>query len=479
MEHKELTPNEQMKYSTAKEVIDLGCTDTAIRRGKTKLGCTRKTLLKYIRWYESEDISLFSHHNKGHRPVTTKPEETRKLALQLYKDKYCTASFTHFSEILRDDYNISISDGTLHSILKGALFVSPCSKKATKKRMEKRLRQVARKENLSKAESEQVNAAFCMLDDADAHPRRPRSKYFGEMVQMDASEHVWVPGAGKWHLHVAIDDATSEVVGAWFDLQETLKGYFCVLYMILKLYGIPSLFRTDRRTVFEYSLLSKPDEEKDTFTQFAAACNTLGIGIEATSIAQHKGRVERLNRTLQGRLPVEFLRREITTIEEANAFLWEYLPKFNAQLSLKDDKDLDTSTFLDAPPETDINAILAVVSQRVIDAGHSIKYHNSYYQPCVQYSNGMRPRFFIKGTKALVISAFDGTLLANIKEEIYILKEVEQRKANSKEFDPEPTPTHKEKKQYKPVPDHPWRTNYLTSRVLETHIAKPREDCQV
>jgi len=479
MEHKELTPNEQMKYSTAKEVIDLGCTDTAIRRGKTKLGCTRKTLLKYIRWYESEDISLFSHHNKGHKPVTTKPEETRKLVLQLYKDKYCTASFTHFSEILRDDYNISISDGTLHSILKGALFVSPCSKKATKRRMEKRLRQVARKENLSKAESEHVNAAFCMLDDADAHPRRPRSKYFGEMVQMDASEHVWVPGAGKWHLHVAIDDATSEVVGAWFDLQETLKGYFCVLYMILKLYGIPSLFRTDRRTVFEYSLLSKPDEEKDTFTQFAAACNTLGIGIEATSIAQHKGRVERLNRTLQGRLPVEFLRREITTIEEANAFLWEYLPKFNAQFSLKDDKDLDTSTFLDAPPETDINAILAVVSQRVIDAGHSIKYHNSYYQPCVQYSNGMRPRFFIKGTKALVISAFDGTLLANIKEEIYILKEVEQRKANSKEFDPEPTPTHKEKKQYKPAPDHPWRTNYLTSRVLETHIAKPREDCQV
>jgi len=234
---------------------------------------------------------LFSHHNKERKPVTTKPEETRKLVLQLYKEKYCSASFTHFAEILRDDYNISVSDGTLHSILKGALFVSPCSKKATKRTMEKRLRLIARKENLSKADSDHINAAFCMLDDADAHPRRPRSKYFGEMVQMDASEHVWVPGAGKWHLHVAIDDATSEVVGAWFDLQETLKGYFCVLYMILVLYGIPSLFRTDRRTVFEYSLLSKPDEEKDTFTQFAAACNTLGIGIEATSIPQRKGRV--------------------------------------------------------------------------------------------------------------------------------------------------------------------------------------------
>ena len=135
------------------------------------------------------------------------------------------------------------------------MLVSPCSKKATKRLMEKKLRMLARKEHLSKAESEQVNAALAILDDADAHPRRPRSKYFGEMIQMDASELVWVKGAGKWHLHVAVDDATSEVVGAWFDTQETLDGYYHVLYMILKLYGIPSRFRTDRRTVFEYKSL--------------------------------------------------------------------------------------------------------------------------------------------------------------------------------------------------------------------------------
>ena len=475
MEFKELRLKEQMKYNTAKEVIELGYTDTAIRRGKTKLGCTRKTLLKYIKWCESEDFSLFSHQNKGHKPATTKTEETRNLVKQLYRDTYHTASFTHFAEILKEDYNISISDGTLHSILKDAYFISPSSKKATKRKMEKKLRLIARKENLSKAESEHVNAAFCMLDAVDAHPRRPRSKYFGEMIQMDASEYVWVPNTKKWHLHVAIDDATSELVGAWFDTQETLNGYYNVLYMILKMYGIPSMFRTDRRTVFEYSLLSKPDEEKDTFTQFSAACNTLGIEIDATSIPQKKGRVERVNRTLQGRIPVEFIRQGITTIEEANAFLIEYLPKFNAQFSLRDEKDLDTSTFLKAPCEEDINVILAVVSQRVIDAGHSIKYNNSYYQPCLQYPNGLRPRFFIKGTKALVIKAFNGTLLASIKEKIYILKEVEKRSLHSKEFDPEVT-LPKEKKQYKPADDHPWRTGFLNTRTLESHIAMPKED---
>gem|GEM_PF-4748170 len=40
-----------------------------------------------------------------------------------------------------------------------------------------------------------------------------------------------------------------------------------------------------------FSLLYTPDEEKDTFTQFAAACKTLGIELEATSVPQRKGRV--------------------------------------------------------------------------------------------------------------------------------------------------------------------------------------------
>jgi hypothetical protein len=38
----------------------------------------------------------------------------------------------------------------------------------------------------------------------------------------------------------------------------------------------------------------------------------------------------------------------------------------------------------------------------------------------------------------LVIRAFDGTLLASIKEETYILREVEKRSSHSKEFDPQP-----------------------------------------
>ena len=183
-----------------------------------------------------------------------------------------------------------------------------------------------------------------------------------------------------------------------------------------------------------------------------------------------------MNKTLQGRIPVELLRHGITTMEGANAFLWDYLPRFNAQFSLKDEKDLASSTFLQAPGEADINAILAVVSQRVVDAGSSIKYHNAYYQPYAQDSSSQRPRYFAKDTKALVVKAFDGTLLASIKDEIYLLREVEKRSSHSKEFDPEQQPAPRTRKPSTPAPDHPWRTRFLSPKVLASHIAKPRED---
>ncbi|MFR6591583.1 hypothetical protein [Catenibacterium sp.] len=69
----------------------------------------------------------------------------------------------------------------------------------------------------------------------------------------------------------------------------------------------------------------KPSDAEDTFTQFSYACHNLGIEIKTTSVPQAKGRVERLNQTLQSRLPVELRHAHITNIEEANVFLNSYI----------------------------------------------------------------------------------------------------------------------------------------------------------
>ena len=73
---------------------------------------------------------------------------------------------------------------------------------------------------------------------------------------MDGSIHHWF-GTIKSCLHLAADKATNIIVGGYFDKQETLNGYYHVLYQILIKYGIPYLFRTDNRTVFNYVSLNK------------------------------------------------------------------------------------------------------------------------------------------------------------------------------------------------------------------------------
>lgn len=55
-------------------------------------------------------------------------------------------------------------------------------------------------------------------------------------------------------------------------------------------YGIPYELLTDNRTVFEYKLKKNPSEEKDSFTQYGYACQTLGIKLTTTSIPETKGK---------------------------------------------------------------------------------------------------------------------------------------------------------------------------------------------
>ena len=90
---------------------------------------------------------------------------------------------------------------------------------------------------------------------------------------MDASLHNWF-GRDKCQLHIAVDDATGNIVGAYFDNQETLNGYYNVLHQVLTQYGIPYGFFTDRRTVFEYKQKKSPSLEVYLFS-FFSFCNEI------------------------------------------------------------------------------------------------------------------------------------------------------------------------------------------------------------
>lgn len=438
--------NELKKYEVIKALADHpnGNKD----RAALTLGCTKRHINRMLAGYRKEGKAFFVHGNRGRKPATTIPEETRNTVVALYLNKYYEANFQHFTELLDEREDIHLSSSSVAKILESEYILSPKVTKAKRKRIKKEL--LTKKENASsKKEVDAIQTNLVAVE--DAHSRRPRCAYFGEMQQMDASPFEWVPGQ-IWHLHLAIDDALGTITGAWFDTQETLNGYYHVFRQILSNYGIPYKLFTDRRSVFTYKKKNSPSLDEDTYTQFAYACKQLGVLLESSSVPQAKGRVERLNQTLQSRLPVELRLAGITTIEGANEFLHSYIKKFNAKFSLPSNHI--KSVFVEQPSDEKINLILAVLNERTVDCGHCIQFQHDHYRMLDR--RGMQVHYR-KGTKVMVIQAFDGSLYCCVNDkDVYALEKVAERYETSKDLDAE-QPASKPKKKYIPPMNHPWR----------------------
>ena len=455
-----LTMDENKKYETIKKLVD---TDGNKQRAAVELDCTVRHVNRMIKGYKEKGKEFFVHGNKGRKPVHTLKDETRQNVLDLYRTKYEDANFTHYSELLEEYENIKVSPSTIHSILMEKNIISPKATRKKRKNLAKKLREQLK---IAKSKKEITALHNAIIAIEDAHPRRPRCSYFGEMLQMDASLHNWF-GTDKSQLHIAVDDATGNIVGAYFDNQETLNGYYNVLHQVLTQYGIPYMFYTDRRTVFEYTKKKSPSVEEDTFTQFGYACKQLGIEIKTSSIAQAKGRVERMFQTLQSRLVIELRLAGISTIEQANEFLNSYIKKFNAKFALPIDNI--KSVFEKQPDNEKINLTLAILAERKIDNGHCIKFEKKYFKPV--NSNG-NPVYYYKGTHCMVIKAFDGQLFGCINEQVYALEEIPTYQRSSKNFDFKGL-SEKTKKKYIPPMSHPWkRSSFEKHLESQSHRAK-------
>ncbi|GHU41431.1 hypothetical protein FACS1894111_03720 [Clostridia bacterium] len=451
-----LTMTELQKYQIIKKLTD---EDGNKKTAAIKIGCTLRHINRMIAGYRSGGKAFFVHGNHAHKPTTMIAEETRKLLLDLYATKYAGSNFAHYTELLAERENICVSKSYVRRVFREDDILSPKAHKTTRKNLAKKLR-----EQQKAATTKKELAAVCsaILDLEDAHPRRPRCLHFGELAQMDASEFLWF-GDIKTHLHLAVDDSTGILVGGYFDMQETLDGYYNVLYQILCEYGIPYGFLTDKRTVFEYKKKNETAVEKDTFTQFGYACKRLGIEIKTTSVPQAKGRVERMNATLQSRLPVELKLEGITTIAAANEFLNSYIKKFNQRFALPINHS--SSVFEKQPSAEEINLILSVLAPRKVDGGSCIKYHNKYYLPIDARGLAVHYR---KGTAAIAIKAFDGELYCSINDISYALEEVKIHQEASPAF--APIVLKKEpRKRYVPPKDHPWRSSFLKHMHSQAH----------
>ena len=245
------------------------------------------------------------HGNRGRRSPRRTATATVKKVLALAKGKYRGFNDQHMTECLAEDDGVKLSRSTLRRLLRAEGIAAARRRRAPKHRR-----------------------------------RRDRKPQAGMMIVWDGSPHDWLEERGpRLCLMGAVDDATSEVLpGAHFVEAECSAGYLKVLNEIVEEKGIPLSAYGDRHSSLKrnddhWTLAEELRGEQDQ-TQVGRALKTLGIErIDALS-PQAKGRIERLWGTLQDRLVSEMPRAGVRTIDEANAFLAQYIPRHNRRFAV-------------------------------------------------------------------------------------------------------------------------------------------------
>lgn len=96
-------------------------------------------------------------------------------------------------------------------------------------------------------------------------------------------------------------------------------------------HGTPVAFYSDKHSVFR---INRDAKGGPGMTQFGRALAELNIEILCANSSQARGRVERVNRTLQDRLVKELRLAEISDIATGNLFLPEFIKRFNEKFAI-------------------------------------------------------------------------------------------------------------------------------------------------
>lgn len=210
------------------------------------------------------------------------------------------------------------------------------------------------------------------------HPRRKRRSRKGELIQIDGSYEYWFEGRGpKCCLLVMIDDATSEIMLMRFVEHETTQNYFALMKEYIRRHGRPLALYSDRHSIFKVS----KGETKDTDlrkSQFERAMKELEIEMIHARSPQAKGRVERVNGTLQDRLIKKMRRQGVSSIDEGNDFLEKYRQEHNLRFAKSAESHEDAH--FELLSSMNLDKILVIKEKRKIQKNLEVQYQNTIYQ---------------------------------------------------------------------------------------------------
>jgi transposase len=284
------------------------------------------------------------------------------------------------------------------------------------------------------------------------HQMRERRACYGELVQIDGSEHAWFEERGpKCTLLVYIDDATGQLMELWFVPDETFFAYCEASRHYFERHGKPLAFYSDKHGIFRVNQ-PRPLGLSSGQTQFGRAMQQLDIQIICANTPQAKGRIERANQTLQDRLVKELRLRSISDIAAGNAYLPEFRADFNRRFAVLPRSTHDAHRPLLKTDNLDI--ILTHQETRTLSKNLTVQANQVIYQ--IQSD---RPDYALRNAQVTVCENAQGevTILYHNKPLTYSIFHKPIRQAqivDTKTLDRQIRPSHP------PAPDHPWRRSY-------------------
>ncbi len=170
----------------------------------------------------------------------------------------------------------------------------------------------------------------------DPHDREVITSAAGDLIQHDASLHLWSPYAeNKWTLITSLDDFTRMLLFADFVESETSWAHIQSVQYLMQHFGIPHRYYVDNLRVFRFiqhrdslwkNLVLGTDDVNTQWRQVLALMNT--DVIYALS-PQAKGKIERPYRWLQDRIVRTCALNHVTTLNEARPVLLEEVHRYN------------------------------------------------------------------------------------------------------------------------------------------------------
>ena len=119
-----------------------------------------------------------------------------------------------------------------------------------------------------------------------------------------------------------------------FSPEEDTRSYFTLMQGLIQRWGRPIALYGDRHGVFKFSGNPRHIQPPVEATHFSKAMEELGIQQIFARSPQAKGRVERAAGTFQDRLATELRLADARTIDQANAVLQDFLPRYNTQFAV-------------------------------------------------------------------------------------------------------------------------------------------------